>query len=123
MPGGDGTGPGGFGPMTGRAAGYCAGYSVPGYMNPYGFGGGGFGRGRGYRNRYYATGLPFGARYGYNQAYHPAYPPANPYYPAANLSKEDELNALKSQADLLKRNLEDINKAMVDLEKEKEGKE
>ena len=36
MPVGNGTGPAGMGPMTGRAAGYCAGYSVPGYMNPYG---------------------------------------------------------------------------------------
>jgi len=36
MPRGDGTGPMGFGPMTGRAAGYCAGYPVPGFMNPYG---------------------------------------------------------------------------------------
>jgi len=34
MPGGDGSGPAGMGPMTGRAAGYCAGYPVPGYMNP-----------------------------------------------------------------------------------------
>jgi len=34
MPAGDGTGPLGFGPMTGRAAGYCAGFPVPGYMNP-----------------------------------------------------------------------------------------
>ena len=34
MPAGDGTGPLGFGAMTGRAAGYCAGYPVPGYMNP-----------------------------------------------------------------------------------------
>ena len=34
MPHGDGTGPAGLGPMTGRAAGFCAGYSVPGYMNP-----------------------------------------------------------------------------------------
>jgi len=34
MPLGDGTGPAGMGPMTGRAAGYCAGYGVPGYMNP-----------------------------------------------------------------------------------------
>ncbi|MBN1125682.1 MAG: DUF5320 domain-containing protein [Sedimentisphaerales bacterium] len=34
MPFGDGTGPGGFGPMTGRAAGFCAGYPVPGYINP-----------------------------------------------------------------------------------------
>jgi len=34
MPAGDGTGPMGMGPMTGRAAGYCAGYPVPGWMNP-----------------------------------------------------------------------------------------
>jgi len=34
MPGGDRTGPLGAGPMTGRAAGYCAVYPVPGYANP-----------------------------------------------------------------------------------------
>jgi hypothetical protein len=34
MPAGDGTGPLGWGPMTGRAAGYCAGFPVPGFMNP-----------------------------------------------------------------------------------------
>ena len=34
MPAGDRTGPLGMGPMTGRAAGYCAGYPVPGYANP-----------------------------------------------------------------------------------------
>ncbi len=34
MPFGDGTGPAGTGPMTGRAAGFCAGYPMPGYMNP-----------------------------------------------------------------------------------------
>lgn len=34
MPGGDGTGPMGMGPMTGRGAGYCAGNDVPGYANP-----------------------------------------------------------------------------------------
>ena len=53
MPRGDRTGPWGSGPMTGRAAGYCAGYPVPGFMNPaprYGRGIGfrrGWGRGRG----------------------------------------------------------------------------
>jgi hypothetical protein len=36
MPRGDRTGPSGMGPMSGRAAGYCAGYAVPGYMNSYG---------------------------------------------------------------------------------------
>ena len=34
MPFGDGTGPAGMAPMTGKAAGVCAGYPVPGYMNP-----------------------------------------------------------------------------------------
>ena len=34
MPFGDGTGPMGMGPMTGRSAGYCAGYGMPGYNNP-----------------------------------------------------------------------------------------
>lgn len=34
MPRRDGTGPAGLGPMTGRAAGFCAGYPIPGYMNP-----------------------------------------------------------------------------------------
>ena len=59
IPRGDKTGPQGQGSKTGRVAGYCAGYTVPGYMNPirgYGRGlcrgrGRGFGRGfgRGYR--------------------------------------------------------------------------
>ncbi|MBN1383204.1 MAG: DUF5320 domain-containing protein [Deltaproteobacteria bacterium] len=34
MPGGNRTGPAGMGPMTGRAAGFCAGYPTPGYLNP-----------------------------------------------------------------------------------------
>lgn len=35
MPGGDGTGPLGGGPRTGRIAGFCAGADQPGYMNPF----------------------------------------------------------------------------------------
>ena len=49
MPKGDKTGPQGLGSKTGRAAGYCAGYSVPGYMNPMRGCGRGFGRGFGRR--------------------------------------------------------------------------
>jgi len=46
MPRGDGTGPAGQGPMTGRRMGFCAGFNAPGFMN---FGlGRGFGRGRGF---------------------------------------------------------------------------
>ncbi|MFW9989847.1 MAG: DUF5320 domain-containing protein, partial [Candidatus Odinarchaeota archaeon] len=38
MPFGNGTGPRGQGPRTGRGLGYCSGYSYPGYMSPFGFG-------------------------------------------------------------------------------------
>jgi hypothetical protein len=75
MPAGDGTGPFGLGPMTGRAAGYCAGYPVPGYMNPV------FGRGflaRPFVGAYgpvpYSQGMvPYGAGwpYGYGAGYIP----------------------------------------------------
>lgn len=34
MPFGNGTGPMGLGPMTGRGAGYCAGSGRPGFANP-----------------------------------------------------------------------------------------
>jgi len=33
MPGGDRTGPWGEGPRTGRRAGFCSGYGMPGFMN------------------------------------------------------------------------------------------
>ena len=46
MPFGDGTGPRGLGPMTGRGAGYCAGFGMPGFTNP--VPGGGYGLGRGW---------------------------------------------------------------------------
>jgi len=63
MPRGDRTGPAGMGPMTGRAAGYCAGYNVPGFINPY-------------ADRY-ATAAPLGTgRYpypGYDRGAYPAY--------------------------------------------------
>jgi len=57
MPRGDGTGPMGMGPMTGRAAGYCAGSGVPGYMNAGPVCGYGRGLGRGF-------GLSYGRRWG-----------------------------------------------------------
>ena len=114
MPGGDGTGPGGMGPMTGRAAGYCAGYPVPGFMNPiagrgfggWGRGGGGWGR----RNRFYATGLTGWQRAGYGPA---AYGPA-PYAYAP--SREDELQQLKAQAEYFTSALEEIKSRISELE-------
>lgn len=48
MPGGDGTGPVGMGPMTGRGMGYCAGFMRPGFANT----GSGMRRGRGFRRTF-----------------------------------------------------------------------
>jgi hypothetical protein len=134
MPGGDGTGPAGFGPMTGRAAGFCAGYPVPGYMNPVG-GRGFFGRGRGggwgRRNWYYATGLPGWARAGYGWpawggyagGAYGGYPAAFAGgFPAAPTS-EQEQQTLKQQAEYLQQSLDDINKRIEELESQKSSKD
>lgn len=103
MPRGNRTGPIGLGPMTGRRAGYCAGYDAPGYANPaprlgmaHGLGGGGHGR----RNMFYATGLPRWARWGYT-------PPA----------PQQKAEALKEQAGWLKDQLDAINKRIEELER------
>ncbi|MDO9542536.1 MAG: DUF5320 domain-containing protein [Kiritimatiellia bacterium] len=112
MPGGDGTGPLGMGPMTGRAAGFCAGYGMPGYMNPIGgrgFWGRGRGGGGGWRNRFYATGVPGGAGIGM--------PYGAPY--ASAPTKEQELDMLKGQAEQFETALGDIRKRLQELGTEK----
>jgi hypothetical protein len=129
MPAGDGTGPMGMGPMTGRGAGYCAGFGVPGYANPVpgrGFGlgwGGGRGRGRRWRHWYYATGLPGWARFGYAPAWGapPAWgpPPAGAYGPyAAPPTREQETEFLRAQAEWLKEQLDAIGRRIEELGRE-----
>jgi len=109
MPRGDRTGPMGMGPMTGRGAGYCAGYGVPGYMNPVmGRGmGAGFGRGggRGWRNQYYATGLPGWMRYGV--------PGVNV---AAPVQPEVEKQFLQNQVQSLQDQLQQMQKRLQELD-------
>ena len=110
MPRGDGTGPFGEGPMTGRAAGYCAGYATPGFAGQPGFGGGHYGagfargRGRGHRNRFYATGVPFSA--------YPA--------PGPGLDRDQELALLKNESERLKSALDTVEKRLQQLETETE---
>ncbi|KPL18815.1 MAG: hypothetical protein AMJ92_06205 [candidate division Zixibacteria bacterium SM23_81] len=114
MPGGDRTGPMGMGPRTGRAAGYCAGYDMPGYMNLIpgrGFWGGG-GWGRGWRHWYYATGLPGWARFGWGVQPYPAF--GWPYSP--QIAPEQELEGLKDQAKYFEDALQEINKRIQELE-------
>jgi hypothetical protein len=119
MPWGDGTGPMGYGPMTGRGAGYCAGYGVAGSMNPafgrrfWGRGGGfrGRGGGRGWRNRFYAAGFP--------EAWNA---PATPWgLPAVGPTREQEMELLQQQTAYFNEALEDIRKRIDELSKEKTG--
>lgn len=116
MPRGDRTGPDGMGPMTGRAAGFCAGYGMPGFANPtFGRGRGfAFGRGRGawgrgWRSGYYAAGLP-----GWT-----GFRGATPYsYPNA----ENEKRLLKAQADAMQGEIAAIRRRLEELEKEESPK-
>jgi len=135
MPGGDRTGPGGMGPMTGRAAGYCAGYPVPGFTNPIAARGYGFGFGRGYG---FGRGMGFGFRggrgggwaapyYGYRVGYGMPYtspyaaPYATPY--AAASTREQEIEALKGQSKYFENALAEITKRIAELETEEESEE
>lgn len=112
MPRGDGTGPAGLGPMTGRAAGYCAGYSVPGYANP-AFGRGLAWGGRGWRHMYYATGLPGWARWG---GWHPVWGGLGAQAAWAQVDPELEKEALKNQVTSIESVLDRIKKRLSDLE-------
>jgi hypothetical protein len=124
MPGGDRTGPRGMGPMTGRAAGYCADHDAPGYTNPaprlgFGMGWRRRGGGWGWRNWYYATGLPSWARgvpgwgpWGYAPIW--GRPQAYGSY-AAPPTPEQEAKYLKAQAEWLREQLDALNQRIEDL--------
>ncbi len=121
MPRGDGRGPAGMGTMTGRAAGFCAGFGMPGYSNPalgrgFAMGSGrerggrqrqfcrGGRGGRGWRDMFYATGRPGWLRFGGDAAPGPAFDP------------ELEKLALKNQAEILQRELDFVKKRLGDIE-------
>lgn len=111
MPRGDGTGPEGRGPLTGRQMGYCAGNDQPGFTAQGGgfrrmFGGGGwFGRGRG-------RGMGRGMGRGFNATQYPAAP-----YPE-NIPLEPQQSGLETAIEGLKERLSFFEKQLSDLKKE-----
>lgn len=110
MPRGNGMGPKGQGPKTGRGAGFCAGYDVPGYYNAAvpGFGGR---FGAGYRH---GNGRGFGKRgLGFRQWFRGAIP--------AEMTAEGEKAFLKNQVEILAHELENANKRLVELDASKES--
>lgn len=104
MPRGDRTGPMNMGPRTGRGMGFCAGYDRPGYANP-GFG---FGRGRGWRHRAYATGMPGWERFDDVPGWEWDVAP----------NREEERAFLKAQAEQLQVQLDALNRRIADLKKD-----
>lgn len=117
MPWGDGTGPLGFGPRTGRGAGYCAGYNVPGYMNPVPGFGRGFGRGFGW-GRGWGRGRWFGWR-----GYYPAYYEPAPYYrrPSSETDREEERRYLEETIKGLEEELKALKDRLQELGKKEES--
>jgi len=115
MPGGDRTGPMGFGPMTGRGVGWCGrGGSTGSYGFARGgtFGWGGGRGGRGWRNRFYATGVPGWARndWGGPWGQQPPY--------AGWTEPRSELQHLQQVANGLEQDLADIKARIIELENE-----
>lgn len=116
MPFGDRTGPYGFGPRTGRGFGFCSGFDLPGFLARTfrggwsGFGRGCrgffscFGRGRGWRNLFWSTGLPGWARSGYSDV----------------IKSEGEESFLKKEAEFLKQQLEWVENRLNSLKKKQE---
>ncbi len=107
MPGRDGTGPMGTGPMTGRGAGFCTGNTVMYYNGFFGCGCG-FGGGRGLRTNFYAAGLRGAGRF------------ANPAVNGVYQSKAEEKELLIRYAKDLENQLSDIKKRITDF---KDGEE
>jgi len=114
MPGGDRTGPRGMGPLSGRAAGRCAGFDIPeffnravgrgfgpGYGRPHGMS---WGRGRGWRHMYWATGLPGRLRSG------------RYFDREEKIDPDFEKQSLKDQESILQSELDTIKKRLGELE-------
>ncbi len=97
MPGFDGTGPRGIGPMTGGGRGFC---------NPLGIRARSYGFGRGYGFRGIMAYPGMRPRVGYGIPYGYSYPEANPYAP--QLTREEELNMLREQSQAIKGQLDQI---------------
>jgi len=115
MPRGDSTGPMGMGPRTGRAAGFCAGFEMPGYTNNTGRRGPGMGfghvanlggRGGGFRrrNRFFTAGVPGRAQFGRFAA---SFQQADPETEKQELKSQAEY--LQSEMDAIKRRLDGLN--------------
>lgn len=130
MPGGDRTGPMGEGQKTGRAAGFCTGHRMPGYMNPgvNNYQGGVFrGAGRGGMPWGGGRGRTWGGGRGFYAQQFPYQNPECTTLPEEQLpqeiSREDEISQLKEQAKIMTMTLKGIEKKLDAISKVEEKQE
>ena len=117
MPGGDGTGPEGMGPMTGGGFGFCADPDAPGYT-PVGLGRGyraGWGRGMGWGRRGGWGRRAFGPRLGLRRGFAAPWRQPVEYGPPA---RDQEAQYLKQRAEWLQGELDAISQRVGELERE-----
>lgn len=105
MPGGDRTGPQGFGPMTGRRMGDCGSYPEKG-SQARGFG---RGQGRGFRRGLGRGG--FGRGFGFRQNIEPVQPTKE----EERRQLEQELKSLEEDQEVLNKDRESIQKKLSEL--------
>jgi len=124
MPRGDGTGPQGQGPMTGRAKGFCAENDRPGFVNPIpGRGFGRFGRrysgGWGRRHWFDATGLAGWQRAAMGLPVYGEPSGGFPVYAATHsppITEQQQLDVLRGQVQYFEETLEGIRERIRELE-------
>jgi hypothetical protein len=112
MPGGDRTGPGGYGPLTGRRRGFCADDNVRSINRRFGYGrgyGGGFGRTFG-NSGFHRGALDFsyGRGYGYG----------NRGYYHEDIFNASEKTVLENQINVMKEQLASMEKELSYLKNE-----
>jgi len=94
--------------MTGRAAGYCAGFGGPGFANVAGGGVFGCGRGRG-----------MGRDLGLGRGFRGGYPAAMPVAGATGMTPEEarerQVAALRAQSEQLAAQLDGVNRRLAEL--------
>ena len=115
MPRGNGTGPIGEGPMTGRGMGNCVTNSAPGYMN---LGQGRFGVGRGGQPWGCGSGRAWGrGRSGYRGSGWGRGP--RPAYESAPANTEEEKKHINEEINSLQAELDNLKKYLTELDEEK----
>jgi len=103
MPGGDRTGPMGFGPRTGRGLGYCSGFNTPGFYRSWP----GRGGGRGWWRLGWMGPAAAGLGYLANRTFAGFWPQADP---------QQQKSMLRQQAEAMEKQLAEIQAELKRLE-------